>query len=197
MQGASHLQISGVILAQGFETSDPFHHLLLDRLVKTLAPLVAEVIVAVQNPADLLKLDALLVKAHGAPPTCLSALHAGLFHACRLNALAVGLETPLVCRDLLQALLERTDPRWDVIAPAPEGVPRPFPTVYATTCHTRLEQMLRQGKNTAEALFKKARMKVVSEKVLRQKDPELISFLNLYQADDRERIRALINALPL
>lgn len=186
-------KISGIILPHGFDKADPLHHKLLDRLVKVLVPLVGELIVAAQAPEDFLEVDAVLVKAPGEPPTCLSALHTGLFHAGQAHALAVRLDQPLICPGILNTLLERTDPRWDVISPAPDGRPLPFPAVYATACRARLEQMLLQGKTSPDALFRKARMKVVSEKVLRQSDPGLISFLNLGQPGDEGRIRELAN----
>ncbi|MEJ2041572.1 MAG: NTP transferase domain-containing protein, partial [Desulfosarcinaceae bacterium] len=164
---------------------------------QTLKAFAPELIVAAPNPEHFLHLDALVVKSTGEAPGQLSELHAGLFHADQPLVLVVGAGQPLVRHEILQTLLKRVAPGLDIIAPAPAAGISPFPAIYATACQKRLANMLSQGRSGFEPLFKKARMKVVSEKVLRQNDPELISFLNLGRSGDVDKIRTWVDAHPL
>jgi len=188
------LQLSGIILTAGLDKSDPLHPRLLEGLIQALSPLVDECIVVAGNLPDFLDLDALLVGDPDEAPTLLSALHAGLSHAGSSHALVLSWQQPLVQPRLLQTLLGRVESRWDLIAPAPAGRPVPFPAVYAGNYLKRIEHMLSKGEHTFEPLFKRVRMKVVSEKVLRQNDPRLISFLNITQPDEEVKIRARMDS---
>jgi molybdopterin-guanine dinucleotide biosynthesis protein A len=192
MSATPQNKISGVILTNQTKIREAEHPRLLGGLLRTLTPFVDDLIVVAGNPQESLGLNALLVKNLTKQPGELSGLYTGLFYARHSHALAVSLEQPLPRSTVLQVMLERWEPRWDMVVPAPAGNPRPFPAIYAKACINRIEHLLSNNRQAVDPLFKKSRMRIVSEKVLRQNDPQLISFLKLTLPRDAARIRTLL-----
>ena len=58
-----------------------------------------------------------------------------------------------------------------------------------------MAQQLEKGLLKIQGLFRKVRVKAVDEAVLRQADPELLSFFNINTPEDLERAQTLSKAI--
>ena len=177
------------VLSGGLAATAEQDRALVEGLVDRLRPLVADLVLVADDPAAYLTFDALIVRPFLWPFSLLTALHAGLCHCDGTHALAVSWDQPLVRSSVLQTLLDAAAPRYDLVAPVLAEGSHPIPAIYAVGIRDRVERLAAGQPERLENLFKKTRLKAISEKRLRQNDPELISFLNLQTPEDRPNLQ--------
>lgn len=190
--------VSGIVLCPPPETAECTGGLiateaergrLIQRLVERLRPFVTDLVLVADNPVEFLSFDALIVRPVPSLRGVLASLHKGLVSCDRPQALVVSWEQPLASTAVLAELKQTAMPQFDMIVPVLSGAPRHWPAVYAVRCHKRIEHLAAQQPECPERLFRKARLKALSEKRLRQIDPEFISFLNLLTPEDRPNLQ--------
>ena len=152
---------------------------IVDRLMALYRRLFAQVVLVTNDPAAYTDLDALIVSDHYPKRSSLNGLHAGLFAAAHEYAFFTACDAPFARAPLIRCVLDRIEPKADIVIPVTTAGYEPMFAVYGKSCLPVMAQQLENNRLKIQGLFRKVRVKTVDEAVLRQADPELISFFNI------------------
>ena len=195
-----HHFCSGVILAGGLSTRlggrnkallDIGGKTILDRLLSLFEGLFEEIILVANDPETYLDRDLVITADIFDVRSSLTGIHAGLFTATRPYAFFAACDAPFVKREVIEAILERIEPGIDVVIPETETGIEPLCAVYSKKCLVPAERNLRRKNFQIRRMFKKLRVRTVSQKVLTACDPERISFFNINTPEDLDKARQI------
>lgn len=195
---------SGVILAGGLNTRfsgqdkaliSVGRRRILDRIYEVFIQLFDEIFLVSNSPVRYLEWDLNIVADLYPLRSSLTGIHAGLFYASNPHVFFAACDTPFLKKELIEAIIDRIEPGYDAIIPEISAGLEPLCAVYAKRCLNRVEQHLAQEKLKIQLVFKKNRIKKMPEKILRERDPELISFFNINSPEDLEKAEALCDRL--
>ena len=82
-----------------------------------------------------------------------------------------------------------------MVVPETKAGFEPLCAVYSKECLRQVEQQIIQNKLAIRHLFKKRRVKKIPEKILREKDPDLISFFNINTPQDQEKAETMLEII--
>lgn len=164
---------------------------ILDRLLEVYGRLFDQIVLVTNDPAAYMDVDALIVSDHYEVRSSLNGLHAGLFAAAHDYAFFAACDTPFIKGALIRHLVDRIEPKADLIVPATAAGYEPMCAVYKKTCLPAMAWQLEHGLLKILGLFRKLRVKTIPEASLRAVDPELISFFNINTPEDLLRAKAL------
>jgi len=156
----------------------------LDRLYNTLKGLFDEILLVTNDPLQYLSWDFKIVTDLFSIRSSLSGIHAGLFHASAPHAFITACDMPFLKKELITALLEQLEPKWDVIVPLTEQGHEPLCAIYSKRCIRPIERQLKNEAPKILEFFSKVKVKKMPEAQLRNADPELISFFNINTPED-------------
>ena len=122
----------------------------------------------------------------------LTGIHAGLFYASHPYVFFSACDAPFLKKEVVETVLDGIDDHIDIVMPETSAGREPLCAAYSRRCLNIAEQHLRQQKLKIQLAFRKCRIKTISEKKLRQKDPDLISFFNINTPRDLERAREMV-----
>lgn len=191
---------SGVILAGGLNTRfsgqdkaliSVGRRRILDRIYEVFIQLFDEIFLVSNNPVRYLEWDLNIVSDLYPVRSSLTGIHAGLFYASNPHVFFAACDTPFLKKELIEVIIDRIEPGYDAIIPEISAGMEPLCAAYAKRCLNRIEQHLAQEKLKIQLVFKKNRIKKIPEKILRERDPELISFININSPEDLEKAEAL------
>lgn len=191
---------SGVILAGGLSTRFSGRNkalieidgtTILDRLYALYQTLFDEIILVTNEPQVYVDWDMTIAADIFNVRSSLTGIHAGLTTASHPHAFFAACDTPFLSRGLVQELLERMAPQFDVIIPKTGNGYEPLCAVYSKRCLVPMESSLSKGNFKIIRLFNKLKVRTVSEKVVRRHDPEMISFFNINTAEDLEKAKQI------
>lgn len=165
---------------------------IIDYIYTVFTSLFDEIILVTNNPLGYIEWDLNIVTDLFPIRSSLTGIHAGLFHASNPYAFCAACDTPFLKKELIETLLDRIEPGVDAIIPEISVGLEPLCAVYSRNCLERIEQHLSQNKLKILQVFKKGRMKKISENLLREKDPDLLSFFNINTPEDLERAEAML-----
>jgi molybdopterin-guanine dinucleotide biosynthesis protein A len=157
---------------------------ILDRLYDALQGVFTEVLLVTKDPLQYLSWDLTIVTDLFPTRSSLTGIHAGLFHASAPHAFITACDTPFLKAELITALLEELEPRWDVIIPVTEQGNQPLCAIYSKRCIKPIESQLKNQDPKIVNFFPKVRVKEIPEERLRQADPDLASFFNINTPED-------------
>ncbi len=157
---------------------------ILDRLCNTFQGLFDEVLLVTKDPVQYLSWDFMIVSDLFPLPSSLTGIHAGLFHASAPHAFITACDTPFLRPELIKALLDELEPKWDVIMPVTERGNQPLCAIYSKRCIKPIERQLQNGDPKILNFFPKVKVKEIPEAELRSVDPDLISFFNINTPED-------------
>lgn len=190
--------ISGVILAGGLNSRfsgknkgmiEVQGRRILDRIYEIFGQLFKEIVIVTNEPIRYLEWDALITTDIFPIRSSLTGIHAGLFSISKPYMFVTACDAPFLKKELIETLIERTtDSGIDVIVPETSQGLEPLCAVYAKNCLPVIENKLRNQQFKIKDMFRRLKVKKVSEKILRQSDPELISFLNINTPEDLAKI---------
>jgi molybdopterin-guanine dinucleotide biosynthesis protein A len=158
----------------------------LSRLVSTLAPLCAEILVVARDPAQFAGVvlpDTRIVfdeKPGGGP---LMGLYSGLNAMQSTTALVVAVDMPFVQPALLAFLLAHHQEN-TLLVPVVGGIPQVLLAIYPRSILPQIETLLEQGKRAPRALLEVAPVRYIEEERLREVDPQLRSFVGINTPQD-------------
>lgn len=184
---------AGVILAGGQNTrfsgkNKAFQRIngnrIIDPLYRLFKDMFEEVILVTNDPNQYLEFDCKIVTDIFQTRSSLTGLHTGLFYTSLPNAFFSACDTPFLKRELVDTLLREIDPDTDIVIPETALGLEPLCAVYSKRCLEPIERRLARQQFKIQAFFKKLRIKKISEKVLREKDPDLVSFFNVNSPAD-------------
>jgi len=105
-------------------------------------------------------------------------IYSGLLAANTDLCFVLACDMPFVKPGLIQALLTRTSGN-DVTVPVAEGYHEPLCAAYRQSAIPTIKEALDQGTLKVTGIYEHLRVREVSERIVRQIDPELSSFVNL------------------
>lgn len=184
---------SGVILAGGLNTrfsgtNKAFVRVrgirILERIYDLFKDIFEEIILVTNDPLQYLEWDLTIFTDIFPVRSSLTGIHAGLFCSAQPYAFFTACDRPFLKKEMVAALLERIEPRFDVIIPETSAGLEPLCAVYSKHCLNAVEHRLIRQEFKIRQLFKTVRVHKIPESLLREKDPELISFFNINTAEE-------------
>ena len=157
---------------------------ILDRIYDVLQPLFDEIILVANDPLPYLEWDLKIVSDLFPFRCSLTGIHAGLYYATNPFAFVTACDTPFLKKALVQKILDQIDPQADLTIPETEAGLEPLCAVYSKKTLSRIEPYLVQEKVKIIRIFGKRRVKKIPENILRQTDPDLVSFFNINAPED-------------
>lgn len=164
-------------------------------IMQTFSELFADILVVTNNPVPFLEWNVRIVKDIYDKRSSLTGIHAGLFYTRTSHAFITACDTPFLHPRLIEKIIQLAQPRHDVIIPRTQAGFEPLCAAYAKRCLPMIQHQMNQDRIKIQAFFNKARLKEISEKVLREIDPELLSFFNINTREDLERASLLVKTL--
>jgi molybdopterin-guanine dinucleotide biosynthesis protein A len=168
---------------------------IIDRLLAVYQPIFDEIIIVTNDPRAYLDLDAAIVTDIFPYRSSLTGIHAGLFHATRPYAFFAACDTPFLLPGVIHQILNALSPGVDGVVPQTAMGFEPLCAVYAQRCCQAIAQRLNKQRFQIKGFFKKLRIRTLSEKSLRQQDPDLRSFFNINTPDDLARAQEIATVL--
>jgi molybdopterin-guanine dinucleotide biosynthesis protein A len=188
---------SGVILAGGLSTrmdgkNKAFLEVggasILERLCDTFKTFFQELLLVSNSPQEYLSWDLAIVTDLFPVRCSLTGIHSGLFHAPTSHAFVAACDMPFLKTEVIEILLRRVEPKWDVIIPVTGKGYEPLCAVYSKRCIKPIERQLKRGKVKIADFFSHVKVREVPEVELLQADPDLVSFFNVNRPEDLARL---------
>jgi molybdenum cofactor guanylyltransferase len=196
----SDISCSGVILAGGLNTrysgeNKAFlsigEHRIIDAIYEVLHSLFDEIIIVTNTPSDYLKWDVNIVTDILPVRSSLTGIHTGLFYATHPFIFVTACDSPFIQKELVKTILENIESHISVVIPETSKGMEPLFAAYSKTCLPVMEKHIKEEKFKIQRMFHKFTVKKITENILREKDPELVSFFNINTADDLTRAECL------
>jgi len=190
---SSDISCSGVILAGGLSTRysgenkaflDIGQRRIIDAIYEVFKSVFDEIIIVTNSPSDYLEWDAHIVTDIFDIRSSLTGIHTGLFYATHPFIFVTACDSPFIKKELVQLMVKNIEPNISVVIPETSKGMEALFAVYSKDCLPVMENHIKAEKCKIQRLFNKFKVKKVPEDVLRQKDPELISFFNVNTAED-------------
>ena len=165
--------------------------------VEKLAPFVEDVVVVARGPEQARQLGDLIPDAaitfdsiSGYGPV--AGLAAGMGQARNEYVLAIGCDLPFLNADVINLLFEQAQ-GWDAAIPMREnGMIEPLHCVYKRDAlHSACQKAIEHGERRIRAPLSMLRVKCVAVELLKNLDPELLTFFNLNTREDLDLARCL------
>jgi molybdopterin-guanine dinucleotide biosynthesis protein A len=191
---------SGVILAGGLSSryggeNKAFLRVggmrILERLFAVYTMLFDEIILVTNSPREFLDWDALIVTDIFPVRSSLTGIHAGLFYASHPFAFFSACDTPFLKKEVVETVLENLEPEIDLVIPQTPAGLEPLCAAYSQRCLKAAEEHIRENKLKVQMALSGKRIKKIPEDVLREKDPEFLSFFNVNSPEDLARAEQL------
>ena len=165
---------------------------ILDRIYNIFKELFDDIILVTNTPRQFIEWDLNIVTDLFDIRSSLTGIHAGLFYASNPYAFFSACDAPFLKKEVVETVLDGIDDNIDIVIPETSAGREPLCAAYSRRCLNVAEQHLRQQKLKIQLAFRKCRIKTLSEKKLREKDPDLISFFNINTSEDLERAREMM-----
>jgi molybdopterin-guanine dinucleotide biosynthesis protein A len=193
---------TGIILAGGenkrFNGNEKaFIHIngdsIISHLLQTFRKLFDDIIIVTNSPVPFLDWDVRIVKDIYPMRSSLTGIHAGLFYMQTTHAFIAACDTPFLQLSLVKRILKTIQKEYDVIIPHTQAGYEPLCAAYSKRCLPLIQHQMTQNRLKIQGFFNKVRIKTISEKVIREIDPELLSFFNINTPEDLEKASILFN----
>ncbi|RJQ51265.1 MAG: molybdenum cofactor guanylyltransferase [Desulfobacteraceae bacterium] len=160
---------------------------IIDRLYDLFCTLFDEIIIVSNSPDRYLEWDALIVTDLFDNRSALTGIHAGLYYSAFSHAFFSASDTPFLKKDLIETIVDRIEPKLDVIVPQTLSGFEPLCAVYSKKTLPVVEKNIKENRFKIQSLFSVAHVERVPESQLRRVDPELASFININTPEDLQR----------
>ncbi len=160
---------------------------IVQRLHDRLKPIFQELIIVTNQPLDYMGIDCHIVTDLFDQRSSLTGIHAALFHATCPHVFLTACDTPFLSIRVVQLLLAHISMNHDVIMPATSAGLEPLCAVYRKSCLHTVQMRIIKKRFKIQNVFRAHRILKVSEKKLRDADPQLRSFFNINTPADLDR----------
>jgi len=165
---------------------------ILDRIYRIYTELFEEIILVTNIAEKFLEWDLLIVPDLFPVRSSLTGVHAGLFFMSNPFAFVSACDTPFLKKEIVETVIENIEAHIDMVMPQTAAGFEPLCAAYSKRCLDPAQQHLEQDKLKIIDAFRKCRIKTISEKILREKDPDLQSFFNINTPDDLKRAEEMV-----
>ncbi|MBN1932820.1 MAG: molybdenum cofactor guanylyltransferase [Desulfobacterales bacterium] len=166
---------------------------IIDRMYSVFKNLFEEIILVTNDPLQYLEWDFKIVTDIFPIRSSLTGIHAGLYFSTNPYAFIAACDAPFLKREVIEAIANQNDPRFDVVIPETSKGLEPLCAVYSKRCLSPIERQLAVQDFKIRRFFPKNRVKKISEQLLRQKDPTLLSFFNINTPLELARAEEIIS----
>jgi molybdopterin-guanine dinucleotide biosynthesis protein A len=164
---------------------------ILDKIYSIFKELFDDIILVTNTPLQFTEWDLNIVTDLFDIRSSLTGIHAGLFYASNPYVFFSACDAPFLKKEIVETVLEGIDDNIDIVMPETSAGREPLCAAYSKRCLSMAEQHLDMQKLKIQLAFRKCRIKTISEKKLRERDPELLSFFNINTPEDLERARQM------
>lgn len=165
---------------------------ILDRIYRIYSELFEEIILVTNSPEKFLEWDLLIVPDLFPIRSALTGIHAGLFFMSNPFAFISACDTPFLKKEIVETVIGNIEAHIDLVVPETASGLEPLCAAYSKRCLNSAQQHLEQDKLKIIRAFRKYRIKTISEKALREKDPDLQSFFNINAPADLQRAEEMV-----
>jgi len=197
--------VTGVILAGGQNTRFSGTNkalirvgekCILDRIYDVFSDIFEEIILVTNDPIQYLEWDLNIVTDLFPIRSSLTGIHTGLFYMTASYAFFAACDIPFLKKGLVETILSHIEPGVDIVIPQTSKGLEPLCSVYSKKCLKPVEHQLVKRAFKIRQVFQKVRVKKLPETILRENDPDLISFYNINTHDDLARAQYLTTCKP-
>lgn len=194
-------QCTGVILAGGLNTRFSGKKKALETIggkavlsytYDLFSEIFDEVILIANDPVDYIAFDVKIATDIYQVRSSLTGIHAGLAMASNRWAFFTACDTPFVKKEMVELVLDAIDDKSDIVLPETQKGSEPLCAAYSKQCLTSMAQSLEKEKLKIKLAIRNLRIKQIPETLLREKDPELVSFFNINTPEDLETAEQMI-----
>ena len=164
---------------------------ILDRIYHVFREVFDEIILITNDPLQYLDWDFTIMSDIFSVRSSLTGIHAGLFCATHPYAFFTACDTPFLKKELVETLVHRIEDRFDVIVPETSAGLEPLCAIYSQRCIQPIETRLERQQFKIRQFIKKTSVRKVRENLLREADPNLVSFFNINTPDELEKARSI------
>ena len=157
---------------------------ILDRIYEVFTILFDKIILVTNDPLQYMEWDFDIVADIFPIRSSLTGIHTGLFYITTPYAFFLACDIPFVKKELIEILLDGVEPGIDIVIPETSKGVEPLCSVYSKRCFKPIEEQLEKKSLKIRQVFKKVRIKKISEDILRTIDPDLVSLYNINTPDD-------------
>ena len=165
---------------------------ILDRIYSVFNNVFDEIILVTNDPVKYIGWDLKIVTDIYPHRSSLTGIHTGLFYSTKPHSFITACDTPFLKKELVEAILSAVEPQIDIVIPETSTGFEPLCAVYSKRCQKPIENQLEKQEFKIDKFFNKVRVKKISDKELREKDPELTSFFNVNSPFSLEEAKAII-----
>ena len=165
---------------------------IIDRIYEIFDSLFDEIILVANDPLKYLEWDLHIVSDIFPFRSSLTGIHTGLFFTNNFYTFITACDIPFLKKELVETIINSIETGVDVVIPETLNGMEPLCAVYSKKCLKPIENNLIQKELKIKQFFKKVRVKKLPENILREKDPDLISFFNINTPDDLARAEEII-----
>ena len=197
--------VTGVILAGGQNTRFSGTNkalirvgekCILDLIYSVFSDIFEEIILVTNDPIQYLEWDLNIVTDLFPIRSSLTGIHTGLFYMTASYAFFAACDIPFLKKGLVETILSHIEPGVDIVIPETSKGLEPLCSVYSKKCLKPVEHQLVKRDLKIRQVFQKVRVKKLPETILRENDPDLISFYNINTHDDLARAQYLTTCKP-
>ncbi|MBU1712710.1 MAG: molybdenum cofactor guanylyltransferase [Proteobacteria bacterium] len=165
---------------------------ILDRIYAVFNNVFDEIILVTNDPVKYIGWDLKIVTDIYPHRSSLTGIHTGLFYSTKPHSFITACDTPFLKKELIETILSAVEPQIDIVIPETSTGLEPLCAVYSKRCQKPIENQLEKQEFKIDKFFNKVRVKKISDKELREKDPELTSFFNVNSPFSLEEAKAII-----
>jgi len=167
--------------------------MILETIYELFSRLFKEVIIVVNEPREFAGWD-MTVVTDVIPSRCaLAGIHAGLFYATYPHAYVTACDTPFVSQAVVEHIVSRIEPGYDVIIPRTDGGLETLSAVYSKACIPLIEKNLNHNIFMIKKFFRKKKVKEIPVAELKRLDPEMRFVFNVNTPNDLEKAKRIAN----
>ena len=170
---------------------------ILDRIYEVFSILFDKIILVTNDPLQYMEWDFDIVTDIFPIRSSLTGIHTGLFYLTTPYAFFVACDIPFIKKELIEILLDSVEPGIDIVIPETSKGVEPLCSVYSKRCFKPIEEQLEKKSLKIQRVFRKVRVKKISEDILRTIDPDLVSLSNINTPDDLARAKQAATKLSV
>ncbi len=160
---------------------------LIERVYSVFKELFDEIILVTNEPLEYLEWDVMVTRDLFPFRSSMTGIHAGLHCAANPYVFIAACDTPFLKKGLVGSILDSIEPKFDIVIPKTKAGLEPLCAAYSKKCLTPVEKNLVSGKLKIRDFFEKVKVKKISEELLREQDPDLVSFFNINTLHDLDK----------
>lgn len=162
---------------------------ILDRTERLFRSFFQEIILVTNDPLAYLDRDLVLASDVYDYRSSLTGIHAGLSAADAPHLFVSACDTPFLKPEVVAAVLDHLEPRYDVVIPATRAGLEPLCAIYSRRCLKRMARHIEERKVKIQWVFQDMQVRKVPESLLMGLDPDLDSFMNVNTPEELEKAR--------